>query len=150
MHDTPLILVVEDNESQQKMIKLLEQRCHYRAQIVSSCEEMMDVISLTPLSEFALVLMDWKLKGDGHDGLSCTKLIRQVETGSGLRIPIIAMTAYAMEGDKETCLEAGMDDYLSKPFTIGQFESKLNQWLQADNVKPFRPTLVKEKTGEEP
>jgi CheY-like chemotaxis protein len=141
----PLILVVEDNESQQKMIKLLEQRCNYRAQIVSSCEEMMDVISLTPLSEFSLVLMDWKLKGDGHDGLSCTKLIRQVETGSGNRIPIIAMTAYAMEGDRETCLAAGMDDYLSKPFTINQFESKLKDWLHTDNVTPFKPTIVRER-----
>jgi CheY-like chemotaxis protein len=126
----PMVLVVEDNPTQQKLIGLLGPRCGFEPVIVSHCEAMMDVLLGTPLSDFALVLMDWQLSGGDMDGLGCTQLIRQMETGSGQRIPIIGMTAYAMAGDEEICLKAGMDDYLSKPFTIDQLQEKLDKWLK--------------------
>jgi two-component system, sensor histidine kinase and response regulator len=142
----PLILVVEDNPTQQTLIRLLGQRCGYTPQIVSSCEELLDVLTMTGLDSFDLVLMDWKLDSGPMDGIDCTRFLRQAETGSGMRIPIIGMTAYAMEGDREKCLEAGMDDYLSKPFTIDQLQRTLNKWLHKDNVLTFRPTVVREAT----
>lgn len=143
----PLILVVEDNPTQQALIRLLGQRCGYTPQIVSSCEELMDVLTLTGLDSFSLVLMDWKLDGGIMDGIDCTRLLRQAETGSGNRIPIIGMTAYAMTGDRERCLSAGMDDYLSKPFTIDAFQEKLDLWLFRDNVVRFPKVLKKESQG---
>lgn len=134
----PLILVVEDNTTQQRLIRLLGQRCGYEPQIVSSCEELIDVLTMTPLESFELVLMDWKLAGGEYDGLDCTRLIRQAETGSGTRIPIVGMTAYAMESDRERCLEAGMDDYLSKPFTIEQLQTMLNKWIPSREANVLR------------
>lgn len=130
MSNYPLVLVVEDNPTQQKLIGLLGHRCGFEPVISASCEEMMDVLTETPLEAFQLVLMDWQLAGGELDGIGCTRLIRDSEIGSGRRVPIIGMTAYAMEGDRERCLEAGMDDYLAKPFTIDQLQAMLNKWLQ--------------------
>lgn len=147
---SPLVLVVEDNPTQQRLIKLLGERCGYEPQIVSSGEELMDVLTITSLESFNLVLMDWKLGPGEYDGLGCTKLIRQAETGSGRRIPIIGMTAYAMEGDREQCIDAGMDDYLSKPFTIQQLQEKFDTWLPSSNVetiKSFKPLIVNSNTN---
>jgi CheY-like chemotaxis protein len=142
----PLILVVEDNSTQQRLINLLGDRCGYRPHIVSSCEELLDVLAITSLESFSLVLMDWKLESGQYDGLDCTRLIRQAETGSGRRIPIIGMTAYAMEGDRQKCIDAGMDDYLSKPFTIDQLQNKLDHWLDRnESIVEFKPYVVDKK-----
>lgn len=65
------------------------------------------------------------------DGLEATRLIRAAET-AGRRIPIIAMTAHAMPGDRERCLDSGMDDYLAKPVSPRQLGDMLNRWLPTD------------------
>jgi CheY-like chemotaxis protein len=125
----PLILVVEDNPTQQRLIGLLGNRCSFEPVICGSCDDLLNLLSETPLEEFQLVLMDWQITGD-LDGIGCTKLLREMESGSGRRVPIIGMTAYAMSGDRETCMTAGMDDYLAKPFSIDQLQAVLDKWLR--------------------
>jgi two-component system sensor histidine kinase/response regulator len=129
MSRLPLILVVEDNPTQQKLVGLLGNRCGFEPVICSSCDDLLDVLGERSLEEFNLVLMDWQLAGGELDGIGCTRLLRQSESGSGRRVPIIGMTAYCMSGDREHCLEAGMDDYLAKPFTIDQLQAVLDKWL---------------------
>lgn len=72
--------------------------------------------------------MDWRMPVT--DGLRCTLQIRELQEAQGHRVPIIAVTAHALAGDRERCLEAGMDDYLSKPFTLEQLQEKIQHWLQ--------------------
>jgi CheY-like chemotaxis protein len=64
------------------------------------------------------------------DGFEATRNIRKVETTNGCHIPIIAMTANAMEGDREACIKAGMDDYIAKPFKLDDLMQVLDQWLE--------------------
>jgi two-component system sensor histidine kinase/response regulator len=76
--------------------------------------------------EFDLVLMDVQMPD--IDGLEVTAAIRKGEINSGKHIPIVAMTAHAMAGDKERCLEAGMDDYITKPIRPEQLMDVLRRW----------------------
>ena len=81
------------------------------------------------------------------DGYEATRIIRQKEGSEGKRIPIIALTADAMSGTKEKCIQAGMDDYLSKPVDIKQFIVVLRKWLQGGEGN--RPLENSAATGEE-
>ena len=64
------------------------------------------------------------------DGLQASRAIRAIESGSGRRVPIVAVTAHVLDGDREECLAAGMDDYLAKPISIEKLEEKLDRWLK--------------------
>jgi CheY-like chemotaxis protein len=73
------------------------------------------------------------------DGYEATRRIRQDERLAGLpRVPIVAMTALAMEGDREKCIEAGMDDYLAKPVTRQNLYAKLEAWIAVPRPRPRR------------
>jgi CheY-like chemotaxis protein len=63
------------------------------------------------------------------DGYAATAAIRQQQANAPRRLPIIALTANAMENDRKKCQDAGMDDYLAKPYSLAQLEGKLAQWL---------------------
>ena len=104
------ILLAEDNRvNQQLAARLLEKRGH---SVVVAGNGREAIMALEKQS-FDLVLMDVEMPE--MDGLEATAAIREKEKGSGTHLPIVAMTAQAMTGDRERCLAGGMDDYLSKP-----------------------------------
>ncbi len=120
------ILVVEDNLTIQKLVTLLASRHGIDADIVGTCCEAVDRVKFDP-TEYALLMMDWTLPD--CDGLECTRRIRALEPPKNA-IPIVAMTANCFDGDRERCLEAGMDGYLSKPFTKSEFIEAVRTWAR--------------------
>ncbi|HZD95487.1 MAG TPA: response regulator, partial [Candidatus Sulfotelmatobacter sp.] len=104
------ILVAEDNLVNQKLtVRLLENKGHS----VAVAETGRSALQLMEREPFDLILMDVQMPE--MDGLEVTATIRKRERSSGRHIPIVAMTAHAMESDRDRCLDAGMDHYISKP-----------------------------------
>jgi CheY-like chemotaxis protein len=105
------ILLAEDNRVNQMVAKrLLEKRGH----MVLVANNGLEAVSMLGQGRFDLVLMDIQMPE--MDGITATTCIREMESAKGCHIPIIAMTAHAMKGDRERYLAAGMDGYVSKPF----------------------------------
>lgn len=122
------LLLAEDNPTNQLVtVKLLE-KIGYRADVVSDGTAVLTALQHT---HYGLILMDCQMPN--MDGFEATRQIRQREKGNG-RIPIIAITANALQGDRRLCLEAGMDDYLSKPVEPGHLAAMLNKWLSPDEA----------------
>ena len=106
-------LVAEDNAVNQRLIaRLLEKKGH-SVTLAQNGREALDALAK---GSFDIVLMDGQMPE--MDGFEATKLIREKETTSGAHLPIIALTAHAMQGDKERCLAAGMDAYVPKPLKL--------------------------------
>jgi PAS domain S-box-containing protein len=126
MQSEQLILVVEDNLVNQQVAKRILQKLGYSIHIVNNGQEAVDSLETLP---YALVLMDCQMPV--MDGFEATYLIRKREQQAEKRkhTPIIAMTANAIEGDREHCLAAGMDDYVSKPINVEFLASVLKKWL---------------------
>jgi PAS domain S-box-containing protein len=104
------ILLAEDNPVNQEVaVHLIERRGHS----VIVAENGREAVEAIERHKFDLVLMDVQMPEMG--GLEATRVIREKEKGSGHHLPIIAMTAHAMQGDREQCIESGMDGYLAKP-----------------------------------
>ncbi|USD66897.1 response regulator [Vibrio sp. SCSIO 43136] len=124
------ILVVEDNKVNQMVVKTILERAGESVTIAENGQVAIDL--LTKHQDFDLVLMDCQMPV--LDGFEATRQIRQGAAGDlAKRIIIIAMTANAMTGDRELCLEAGMDDYLTKPVNKRRLYEVLNQWSNAAN-----------------
>jgi len=104
------ILLADDNIINKKVaVHLLEKQGH----IVTAADNGKEVLSAYKKDNFNLIIMDVQMTK--MDGFEATAAIRKKEKISGFHIPIIAMTAHAMKGDRERCIEAGMDDYIAKP-----------------------------------
>lgn len=116
------ILVAEDNQANQLLIQTLLEKQGHKPVIVANGREAVDAVMSRP---FDLVLMDIQMPE--MDGIDATRKIRQL-TGSVRSIPIIALTADAMTGAKEKFLDAGMDDYLTKPIDVRNLVRSLKKW----------------------
>ena len=109
------ILLAEDNAINQKLaVRLLEKQGHE----VTVANDGLEAVAAVGNGEFDVVLMDVQMPN--MSGLEAAAAIRALERGTGKHVPIVAMTAHAMKGDREICLAAGMDGYLSKPIKPGQ------------------------------
>jgi PAS domain S-box-containing protein len=136
------VLVAEDHEINQKLaVALLEKQGHR----VTVAETGREVLRQLERREFDLVLMDVQMPE--LDGLEATALIRQRERGTGRHVLIVAMTACAMKGDRERCLDYGMDDYISKPLKPQELLDTISK-LFAN--RPLTPVPVEPVEEQEP
>jgi len=119
----PAVLVVEDTPVNQMVAARMLEKCGFDAHVAENGRE-----AVRDLSErsFAAVLMDCQMPE--LDGYETTREVRRLEQG-GQRTPIIAMTANSMQGDRERCLAAGMDDYLTKPLRAHALKDALTHWI---------------------
>ncbi len=131
--DVPIglrVLLVEDNEVNCKVAVRMLERVGCKVDIAL---DGLEALRKTEQEEYDIVFMDVYMPR--MDGYEATRLIRERENGSGRHQVIIAMTANAMESDRENCLQAGMDDYLSKPFKEADLRAVLTRWSAAREQK---------------
>jgi len=122
------ILVVEDDFINQKLFNDLLVKKGYK---VSTVDDGNKIFPLIKETNFDLIIMDIQLFG--MDGFKATSVLREKEKETGEHIPVIGMTAFAMQGDREKCLEVGMDDYLPKPFDKEDFYNIIEKYLLKSN-----------------
>ena len=122
-----VVLVVEDNPVNRKVAVSMLTRLGYAAEVATHGKAAVEAVERTP---YRLVLMDCQMPV--MDGLEATRRIRELQQDRD-RVPIIALTANAMEGDRQRCLDAGMDDYLAKPLQLAELKGKLEEWLHGDH-----------------
>ncbi len=121
------VLVAEDNRTNQRVARLMLERLGCRVESVGNGR---DAVNAAASSHYDLVLMDCQMPE--LDGYEATTAIRAAEAQSGRRVTIVALTANALEGDREKCLTVGMDDYIPKPVSVDALEKVLRQWIKAD------------------
>lgn len=122
-------LVAEDNPANRLVVELQLERLGYPIQMVENGRQVFDAYMANP-DKYGVILMDVQMPE--LDGFGATRAIRRVEASTGRHVPIIALTANAMERDRERCLAAGMDDYLSKPITQNELRRAMTQWWPAE------------------
>lgn len=121
----PLILVVEDNPVEQMLVSLLAKRVGVDACVVATGYKALELIAET--GKYSAVLLNYMLPA--MSGPECAQKIRELEADTASHIPLIAVTARAMDEARLDCFASGMDDFLSKPYTIEQFQDMLSRWL---------------------
>lgn len=136
----PRVLVAEDNAVNQKLAVRMLERLGYQPDVVSNGQE-----ALTALDRggYTAVIMDCQMPV--MDGYEATRRIRKREQEGGIpgasaRVPIIALTANAMQGDAERCKAAGMDDYLTKPVKTQDLGRVLQRWIPSSSPEPHAST----------
>ncbi len=126
-----LLLLVEDNPINQKLALAQLDTLGYVVDAVMNGREAVEAVT-AGTAQHALILMDVQMPE--MDGFAATKAIREAEVTTGRHVPIVAMTANAMQGDREACLAAGMDDYISKPVNRDKLREVLERWLPVQAV----------------
>ncbi len=124
------LLLVEDNLVNQRVALAVLSKLGYQADLAANGAEAVAAISAR---SYDLVLMDCQMPV--MDGFEATRRIREEQVGAR-RVLILAMTANAMQGDRERCLEAGMDDYIAKPVTLDALRVALQRWLPVSSPSP--------------
>jgi two-component system, sensor histidine kinase and response regulator len=120
------ILLAEDNEFNQRVaVGLLSKKGHH----ITIAQDGQQALELIAAESFDLVLMDVQMPI--MDGIETTRALRRLEAQSGTHLPVIGLTAHAMESDRQRCLDAGMDDYLAKPFKVADLDAVLARQMSA-------------------
>lgn len=134
------ILIVEDTPANQKVVQTILKKRGHMTTIANNGREALDKLDE---AEFDLVLMDVQMPT--VDGYQATVAIREREQANNResRIPVIAMTAHAMKGDADRCLEAGMDDYIPKPIDSKRLVELVEHWGSAGTMEPTREPEMK-------
>lgn len=133
------VLLAEDNPVNQTLAMRILEKLGHKVRVVNNGREALE---RSQVEEFDLILMDIQMPE--MDGLEATAAIRGAEASTGKHVPIVAMTAHAMKGDKEKCLSAGMDGYLSKPIRIEELKltmsevEKTRKMRQSSDQNSFR------------
>ena len=123
------ILLVEDNLINQKIVILSLKKLVNNIDVAFNGKEALDRFGN---ARYDIILMDIQMPV--MDGIVATRKIREIEESGPGHVPIIAITANALAGDRETCLAAGMDDYISKPFQIEVLIQKMRELLENQSV----------------
>ncbi len=119
------LLVVEDNLVNQQVARGRLERMGFDVHVAENGAAALEMLNR---EHYDLIFMDCQMPV--LDGYQATRRIREMEQrGRSRRIPIVAMTAHAMSGDRDQCIRAGMDDYVSKPFNTEELQSILERWL---------------------
>lgn len=118
--------MVDDNEANRQILERMLRRLGYEVDVAIDGESALAQLTGT---SFDAVLMDCAMPG--RDGYATTRELRAREADGAVRVPVIALTADISAGARDRCLEAGMDDYLSKPVRREQLAACLDRWLSA-------------------
>ncbi len=129
------ILLAEDNPVNQKLTVILLQKAGFS---VDAVDDGLKAVEYAQKGQYAAILMDVQMPE--MDGFEATRKIREWEAGQR-HIPIIAMTAHALKGDRERCLEAGMDDYISKPIQPQALLTALERWMAEKTASAESPII---------
>jgi CheY-like chemotaxis protein len=124
--DRPRVLVVDDHELNQMVAVALLERLGCRVDVAGNGKAAVAAVTATP---YDLVFMDCQMSD--MDGYQATAMIRSGE-GRRPRVPIVALTGRAQPGERESCLAAGMDDYLTKPLQYGHLDTFLRRWVKRE------------------
>jgi len=123
-------LLVEDNKINQVIARTQVKKLGLEVDIANNGQEALDILSKAESNEYVIILMDCQMPV--LDGFETTIALRNGEAGAeAAKLPIIAMTANAMKGDREQCLSVGMDEYLSKPLDVNKLQKTLKLFLES-------------------
>ncbi|MBX3153795.1 response regulator [Candidatus Obscuribacterales bacterium] len=131
------ILLAEDNPVNQMVTQLQLKKLGYNCCVVATGRE---AVAAVQKENYAMVLMDCQMPD--MDGLEATKEIRKAEALTGRHVSVVGLTAHAMGGDREKCIAAGMDDYLSKPASLEQLSQCLRKWASKNETSQKQTTLI--------
>lgn len=126
----PWVLIVEDSRVTSRVAEALLAKMGVRTVLAESGRAAVEMASA---GKYAAILIDCQMPD--VDGFEATRQIRTAENGNGHRVPIIAMTALSMPGDRERCTAVGMDDHLAKPIRPSELEEVLRRWLPRDEPR---------------
>jgi len=122
----PRILLVDDDEPSRNLVAKMLEKLSFDYDTAENGREALDAVAAAGESDgYSAVLMDVQMPV--LDGLDAVRSLRE----SGCRLPVIAITAHALAGDREKCLRAGMNDYLSKPLSLSHLRDALARWVPA-------------------